>query len=121
MKRESFEYKVYASIRISAEEVYVLRKVAEVHYDYHCRRSAEGGGFLWGWKNQTTPIEGLDLSPIKADSHELDTCVKILEQRLHAHLNAIELELASRLDLELRKCLHEINQEWRRLDEAKKA
>lgn len=67
-------------IDLSPDHVAVLEKAAKWHYDGVCRMSAMHGGFIYGWKNITTPYPGQEEVPkCSASFRDLDLCLKILE------------------------------------------
>lgn len=60
----------------------LLRQLSAAHYDARCRAAGNRGGFLYGWENRLTPIEGGDDTParVTASFGDLDLTLKLCEQ-----------------------------------------
>ncbi len=65
---------------LTQEQVAVLKKAAEWHYDDTCNQAAQVGGFIHGWHNTVTPYPGMESTPkCTAFFRDLDLSLKILE------------------------------------------
>lgn len=66
----------------TVEDVKLLRELAEAHYDGRCKAAGAPGGFLYGWNNRLTLVEGetYEGTPtVPATSDNIDITLKIIE------------------------------------------
>lgn len=105
MKIGKFEYQVLLKITLTKEELTLLIKESEQHYDAYCRMVSRPGpgAFLNGWK---TLMFNDPETEIVTHQGELDTCLKILE-------NSVE---GRQLYLQIMDGFKSIGTEWRRVN-----
>ena len=78
-------------LKLTNELVQLCVQCSELHYDAACRRSGAAGGFLFGWRNITTPFEGSDpeSATCSASLGDLDVLLKVMEVTSAAELAGI--------------------------------
>lgn len=74
---------------LTAEDVALLRELAAVHYDGHCKASGAVGGFLYGWWNMVSLVNLTDTGTgvvereppplVRATFDQIDITLKIME------------------------------------------
>ena len=102
---------------LTNEQVDLLTLASERHYDRVCQSASQIGGFIYGWRNaQEFSKHSPDRPCIhRASWRQLDTCLKILENRVIA--SSAEME---KLRLPLFTSIHSAmslavarSQEWK--------
>lgn len=113
------------SVPFVQEQIDVLTKLAQVHYDHKCKSAPEEGGFIAKWQKymsadrvyRDTLTENDDPFTVSATFSELDTCLKILEvANLAYHSKLISQEamaLCTSLTRDFRGVLSLANQKYR--------
>lgn len=64
---------------IPVETIKLLMQMAAHHYDSRCKSAGLLGGFLYGWNNMATLVEGETLQPMRASWDDIDITLKITE------------------------------------------
>lgn len=95
----------------------VLMRLSDLHYDGTCKAASKLGGFLYGWNNaiqwrHKNPDPKDDtIHTVRADWHNLDICLKIMEiAYMRGWLDAMESN-HSREDIQT--AVHELELSFR--------
>ena len=64
---------------LTAKEAEMLKILAGSHYDSTCRKSADVGGFIYGWNNMMFNLASDEAESVTGTWDELDLACKILE------------------------------------------
>lgn len=114
MQRKGFEYRVLAEVHLTKEEHAILMQRSSTHYDTYCKSiSSPGrGSFLYGWGSHFN--QGETEAVFQATWSELDTLAKLTEMVLDNEPNA---DKAVALHWEIRRIMHDISDETKRLNE----
>ena len=113
MKRESWSYKVFADLTLDRQEIAVLSRTAEAHYDALCRAASVPGpgAFLNGYRNTLDEEKGT--ATCSLDQRQVDTLIKILE--MVRYLPEDEARVGTDLQYELRGLLYAMSVERERV------
>lgn len=91
------------NLPLDAATVALLMQMSSLHYDGRCKAASAVGGFIYGWRNSVQFSPEL---PVTAASNDLDTVLKICENR--SFLGADDQERVR----DLAKALRHAYQRW---------
>lgn len=92
-------------IYFTKEELGLLTKLSQTHYDGNCKRLSEIGGSIYGLNN-FMPIRGRGVESGMMAFSEVDLCCKVCER--HALIPEVDVELQSLLFDELKQVLNSL-------------
>jgi hypothetical protein len=104
-------------LNVTLEEVRLLTEMGKLHYDFACKQSVMQGGFIYGWCNRLTPMDGEELpedNPVTANFGELDRVLKILE--LRGPLTIEKKLMADRLRDHITEAIRIANEQLRQIE-----
>jgi len=104
--------KVQANVPITFDQIKHIMTCARMHYDHHCKMSAEVGGFIYGWWNNFWPHaekSDLDEQILTMDSREMDTVFKILE--MHGDFKSGDIRRLLRV---VKMHMDEVSPQWQK-------
>lgn len=95
------------SVHLTKQDVDVLIKLSQRHYDGRCKLASMEGGFLAKWSRWIEVCLLTEQQPplTEANSTELDTCLKLLEIRHYAGDSILSAAESDRSDI-LAKAFH---------------
>lgn len=78
MNQDGFSYIVRAELVFTPEEVEILKRCSQAHYDFKCNSASQQGGLIYGLIN-VFALEEPEPEPRALDSQDLNLLLKVCE------------------------------------------
>jgi hypothetical protein len=75
----SISAKLHFEFNLTVDQVNMLMKLGELHYDGHCRSCVRSGGHVYGWLNAVNFSGSENQSMVSGTWRDLDSTLKIME------------------------------------------